>query len=354
VSSPQATPQAAAAGDASHAAGSLGHYTALVCRVLSDDLSGVAIEDLPRRPLAPDEIRVRMRATGLGFPDLLMTRGLYQVKPPLPYVPGMESCAEIIELGAQSGAPWPCGQRVIVSGKEGGLAHERIVRRSQLRPVPEGLTDEQAAAVSSQGVTAYVSLVRRGDLQRGETLLVHGASGGVGLAAVRLGAHLGARVIATASSASKLAVARDNGAHELIDLSVVGADGLRDRVHELTGGKGVDLVFDPVGGDLFDASIRCLTWGGRLVVVGFASGRIPTVAANQILIRGISVIGVRAGEYGRRNPVLGAENIAAVDRLAQEGVLLPHISLRLPLARALEGFRLLAARQSVGRIVVTP
>ena len=336
------------------ATGTSGHYTALVCRALSDNLSGLAFEQIARRPLAPDEIRVRMRATALGFPDLLMTRGLYQVKPPLPYVPGMESCAEIIEIGAQSGAPWPCGQRVIVSGKEGALAHERIVRRTQLRPVPEGLSDEQAAALTSQGLTAYVSLVRRGQLERGETLLVHGASGGVGLAAVRLGAHLGARVIATGSSAAKLAVAAANGAHETVDLSVVGADGLRDRIRELTADKGVDVVFDPVGGDLFDASIRCLVWGGRLVVVGFASGRIPSVAANQILIRGISVIGVRAGEYGRRDPVRGAENIIEVDRLARAGVLLPHIGLRLPLLRAIEGFEKLAARQSVGRIVVTP
>ena len=257
------------------------------------------------------------------------------------------------ELGAQSGAPWPCGQRVIVSGKEGALAHERIVRRGQLRPVPEGLSDEQAAALTSQGLTAYVSLVRRGALERGETLLVHGASGGVGLAAVRLGVHLGARVIATGSSAAKLAIATANGAHETIDLSVHGAEGLRDRVRELTGDKGVEMIFDPVGGDLFDASIRCLTWGGRLVVVGFASGRIPSVAANQILIRGISVIGVRAGEYGRRDPARGAENIAEVDRLARAGVLLPHISLRLPLPRAIEGFEMLAARQAVGRIVVT-
>lgn len=329
-------------------------YAAMVCRRLSDDLSGLQIESLERQPLALDQIRVRVLATAIGFPDLLMTRGLYQVKPELPFVSGMECCGEIIEVGAALAGLWQPGQRVIAGGKEGALAQERVVKQGQFRAVPEGLSDAHAAALTSQALTAYVSLVRRGALAGGETLLVHGSSGGVGLAAVRLGVHLGARVIATGSSARKLAIAAANGAHETIDVSALDGDGLRDRVRALTGNKGVDVVFDPVGGDLFDASVRCLTWGGRLLVVGFAAGRIPTVAANQILIRGISIVGVRAGEYGRRNPVQGAENILEVDRLARLGVLVPHISLELPLDNAIEGFAMLAGRQAVGRIVVRP
>ena len=331
-----------------------GHYTALVCHTLSNDLSGLAFESLARRPLGDDEVRIRVLATALGFPDLLMTRGLYQHKPAMPFIPGMESCGEIIEVGPLAAGRWRAGQRVIVSAKEGALAQERVVRATQLRAAPEHLSDAHAAALTSQGLTAYVSLVRRGHLAAGETLLVHGASGGVGLAAVRLGVHLGARVIATASSARKLAVAAANGAHDTIDLSEIGAAGLRDRVDELTGSRGVDVVYDPVGGDLFDASVRCLSWGGRLLVVGFADGRIPAIAANQILIRGISVVGVRAGEYGRRDPALGAENLVEVDRLASLGVLIPHIGIELPLARALDGFRVLADRQAVGRTVITP
>jgi len=328
-------------------------YRALVCHTLSDDLSGLRFETRSSRAPGPGQVRLRTLAVALGFPDLLMTRGGYQHKPELPFVPGMECCAEVIETGPGVDAWLAPGTRVIGSAKEGALATERILPASALRPPPAGLSVAQAAALGSQGLTAYVSLVRRGQVQAGETLLVHGAGGGVGIAAVRLGVHLGARVIATASSPERLAAARANGAHETIDLARVGAGGLRDAVHALTGGRGVDVVYDPVGGDLFDASVRCLAWGGRLLVVGFADGRIPTIAANQILIRGISVVGVRAGEYGRRQPALGAENVAAVDRLAAQGVLVPHVGHEIAFDEALEGFQLLARRQVVGRVVIT-
>lgn len=326
---------------------------ALVCHTLSDDLSGLAFETRDSRAPGPGQVRLRTLAVAIGFPDLLMTRGGYQHKPELPFVPGMECCAEVIEAGSGVDPRFAPGTRVIGSAKEGALATERILPASALRPPPPGLSVAQAAALGSQGLTAYVSLVRRGQLQAGETLLVHGAGGGVGIAAVRLGVHLGARVIATASSPERLAAARANGAHDTIDLAAVGAAGLRDAVHALTGGRGVDVVYDPVGGDLFDASVRCLAWGGRLLVVGFADGRIPTIAANQILIRGISVVGVRAGEYGRRQPALGAENVAAVDQLAAQGVLVPHVGHEIAFDDALEGFRLLARRQVVGRVVIT-
>ncbi len=325
---------------------------ALVCRRLSDDLSGVGFENLPRRALGPGEVRLRTLAVAIGFPDLLMTRGGYQHKPELPFVPGMECCAEVIETGPGVADWLTPGTRVIGSAKEGALARERILPARALRPPPPGLSIAQSAALGSQGLTAYVSLVCRGQLRSGETLLVHGAGGGVGIAAVRLGVHLGARVIATASHPQRLEAARANGAHDVIDLRETGVAGLRDRVRALTGDRGVDVVYDPVGGDIFDASVRCLAWGGRLLIVGFADGRIPTIAANQILIRGISVLGVRAGEYGRRFPALGAENVAAVDRLAAAGVLVPHIGHEIAFERALEGFELLANRQVVGRVVI--
>jgi NADPH2:quinone reductase len=327
-------------------------HTALVCQRLSNDLSGLAFEQRERQPLGPGEVRLQVLAAAIGFPDLLMTRGGYQHKPALPFVPGMECCARVLETGPGVDAWIQPGLRVIGSAKEGALSQERVLPARTLRPVPEGLDDAHAAAMSSQGITAYVSLVCRGQLARGETLLVHGAGGGVGVAAVRLGVHLGARVIATASSPAKIAVARAHGAHETIDLSQVGIGGLRDRVRELTADRGVDVVYDPVGGDLFDASVRCLAWGGRLLVVGFADGRIPTIAANQILIRGISVLGVRAGEYGRRFPALGADNQVQVDRLAAQGVLVPHVGHQLDLADALAGFQLLARREAIGRVVI--
>lgn len=207
----------------------------------------------------------------------------------------------------------------------------------------------QAASFPAAWLTAYVSLVRRGQLQRGETLLVHGAAGGVGMAAVDLGLLLGARVIATAGSQAKLDVLKARGAHHVIDYTT----GFKDEVKRLTGGRGADVIYDPVGGDVFDESVRCIAFGGRLLIIGFTSGRIPTVSVNMPLIKGFSVVGVRAGEYGRQFPEKGRENIEAVARLARDGKIKPHIGLSVPLSQAVDAFRALNERRVIGKAVVT-
>lgn len=317
---------------------------ALVCEHLSDDLSGLALR---RRPLpAPGEadVQVAMHAVSLNFPDLLMTRGLYQFKPPLPYVPGMEGSGVVVAAGARSG--WQVGQRVGLGVKHGLLAEQVVLPGSALRPLPAGMAMDEAAAVTVTGLTAWVALARLGRLQRGETLLVHGARGGVGQACVQLGLHLGATVIATASQPGRLAALAGNG------VVVLPAQGFRDAVLALTGDRGADVIADPVGGDVFDESQRCIAFGGRMLVLGFASGRIPTLDVNRPLIKGYSVVGVRAGEYGRRFPAHHAEHLAAVLRLAEDRVLRPTIGARFALAEAPEALAAMAARIVTGKIVV--
>ena len=324
-------------------------YRALVCTRLTPDLSGLSVEDLPVRAPGPGQVRARVRAASLNFPDLLMTQGGYQFKPEVPFVPGIEGAGEVIETGPGVEGLKP-GDRIMLHSKTGCFAQEMVLPASSTRAIPPGLDFAQAAGFKAAAVTAYVALVRRANLQPGETLLVHGASGGVGMAAVQLGRHLGATVIATGGSQEKLDVVQANGAHHTLVL----ANGFREQVKALTGGRGADVIFDAVGGDVFDESLRCISWGGRLLVIGFVSGRIPTVPANIVLIKGISVVGVRAGEYGRRDPPKGEENLRAIDRLAAEGVFRPHICARLRLDEAIDGLRMLAERRVVGKVVIEP
>jgi NADPH2:quinone reductase len=325
------------------------NYRALVCHALADDLSGLRLDTLPSHSPGPDQVLVRVRAAALNYPDLLMTQGRYQFQPELPFVPGLEAAGEVLELG-NGVHTLRVGDAVLVHARTGAIAERMLVDAAQTRPMPPGMDFAQAAGFQAASLTAYVALVRRAQLQAGETLLVHGASGGVGMAAVQLGRHLGARVIATGTSEEKLAVVREQGAHETVNLR----DGFRDRVKALTDGRGADVVFDPVGGTVFDESLRCIAWGGRLLVVGFASGRFPSAPANLVLIKGIAVIGVRAGEYGRRDPVRGAENLREISRLAREGVFRPYVCARLPLDRAIDAFRMLADRKVLGKVVIEP
>jgi NADPH2:quinone reductase len=322
---------------------------ALLCEALADDLSGLRVAQLPLAPPGTGEVAVRVCAAALNYPDYLMTQGRYQHRPEPPFVPGMEAAGEVLACGAGVDTVRP-GEAVVVHVRTGAFADHIIVPAHRARAIPAGLDWAEAAAHHAASITAYVSLVRRADARAGETLLVHGASGGVGMAAVQLGRHLGMRVIATGTADDKLALLRERGADETINLR----EGLRERAMALTGGRGVDVVFDPVGGDVFDASLRCLGWGGRLLVIGFVAGRIPEVKANYLLIKGISVIGVRAGEYGRRDPVRGAENVLEVDRLATAGVLRPWIGARFPLEAAVDAFRAMAQRRIAGKIVIEP
>lgn len=321
---------------------------ALVCREISEDIASVRIEDLPRRDLAPGEVRIAMRAASVNFPDILMIQGKYQYKPPLPFVPGMEGAGEIVEIGPDVTA-FAVGDGVVGGLRTGGFAEEAIAQASAVRRIPAGMDFIAASAYPAAYLTAYVALKRRGALEAGETLLVHGAAGGVGLAAVDLGLHYGAKVIATASSEEKRNFLSLRGAHLVLPSS-----GFRDAVKDFTGGLGADVIYDPVGGDVFDESVRCIAFDGRLLVIGFTSGRIPQISVNMPLIKGFSVVGVRAGEYGRRFPERGRDNLSAIDALAEAGAIRPYVCATFPLDQAVEAMEMLQTRKVIGKVVVTP
>jgi len=319
---------------------------ALVCDELTDDLSGVTVRGVPT-PTAPcGHVLVHVHAAALNFPDLLMTRGGYQYRPEVPFVMGMEGAGEVIEAAAN--ASFKVGDRVCFRTRVGACAQIVALPATEVHSVPVNFTLAEAAAYQIAALTAYIALVHRGALAAGETLLVHGASGGVGLAAVQLGHALGARVIATGTSAEKLAIASNHGADYTID----SAPTFRDRVMELTDGHGADVIFDSVGGDVFDESVHCIAWGGRLLVIGFASGRIPDLRANLPLLKGFSLVGVRAGETGRRDPVRGAQAQKEIERLAGAGIFKPHIGARYPLEDGVEALRAMALRKTAGKIVI--
>ena len=317
---------------------------AVVVSALSDDRSGVALADVADPVPAPGQVLIRVRAAALNHPDLLMTRGAYQLKPDLPFVPGMEVAGEVV-----SGDGFAKGAAVVAATRLGGLAELVAVDVAQARAKPPNLSFAEAAATGAAYLTAYVALVRLAHVQPEEWVLVHGASGGVGLAAVDLAKALGARVIATSRSLDKLTRVMELYAPD----AIVPAPGFRNAVKDLTGG-GAHVMFDPVGGDTFDESTRCIAFGGRLLVVGFTSGRIAAVPTNIPLIKGFSVIGVRAGEHGRRFPEQGRADADAVWRLATEGRIRPHVDARFPLAEWRAAFDHMAAARMVGKIVLEP
>ena len=318
---------------------------ALWCHRLSDDLSGVGLASVEVGEPGPGEVRLRVRAGALNFPDLLMTRGLYQYKPALPFVMGVEGCG-VVEAIGEGVNRFMLGDRVAFSCRHGAFASALVLPAESLSLVPPGLDDAQAAAYSVTALTAWVSLIRRGKLLAGEIALIHGANGGVGIAAVQLAKHIGATVIATASSEAKLALARQAGAEHCLVLE----PGWHEKVKHITGGRGVDLCMDPVGGDVFDFSIRCMAWGGRVLVVGFASGRFPRLSVNHALIKGLSILGVRAGESGRRDPAAGREDRAKIRQLLAQGVMLPPIGARFPLSAGVRALQTMAERQVVGKL----
>ena len=322
---------------------------ALVVDSLEQNYAGVSLKDIPTPTPRAGEVLVRVLAAGVNFPDLLMTRGEYQMKPPLPFVGGMELAGEIVGLG-EGVEGWAIGDAVVGGAKLGGFAEFAVLPAAAIRRKPDRLSFAQAAAVGAAYLTAYVALVRRARLEPGEWVLVHGAAGGVGLAAVDLAKALGGKVIAASASDAKLKIVADEYAPDAV-LNVT--TGFREAVKAITGG-GADVIYDPVGGDVFDESTRCIAFDGRLLVVGFTSGRIPTISVNMPLIKGFSVMGVRAGEYGRRFPDKGRENMDAVWKLANEGVIRPRVHAELPLGRWREAFDLLADRQVVGKVVIRP
>ncbi len=322
---------------------------ALRVRYLSDDLSGVELVDLPMPERGPGEVLVRVHAASLNFPDLLMTRGAYQFKPDPPFTSGMELAGEVVEADGDSG--FAAGDLVMGGAKTGGFAEHASVPARSLRHVPQGVSLPVASAMGAAYLTAYVGLVELGGLQAGQTVLVHGASGGVGLAACDLAKALGATVIAATHNADKLAALEHARG---VDHAIVNAGRFREEIIALTDGRLCDLVFDPVGGDVFDESTRCVAFGSKLLVVGFVAGRIPEIAVNIPLIKGFSVVGVRAGEYSRRFPERGQRIITEIGRLVSSGAIRPQIDRTLPLTSWREAFDAMAAGELVGKVVLEP
>ncbi len=322
---------------------------ALRVEALSDDLSGVRLADIPDPQRAAGEVLVRVRAASLNFPDLLMTKGGYQFKPEVPFTAGMELAGEVIEADPNSG--FVAGDRVMGGAKTGAFAELAACPAHSLRRVPDGLDWAAAASLGAACTTAYTALVELGGLQAGQWVLVHGASGGVGLAACDLARALGAKVIAATHDAAKTDRIRASVSPEAV---ILNHGRVREEVSGLTGGALCDLVYDPIGGDVFDESTRCIAFGGKLLVVGFVSGRIPEIAVNIPLIKGFSVVGVRAGEYARRFPDRGARIAAEVARLASEGTIKPVVDRALPLARWREAFDAMANGELVGKVVLQP
>ena len=322
---------------------------ALVVESLAADYAGCAIRDVALPEPGPGEVRVRVRAASVNFPDLLMTRGEYQHKPALPFTPGLEIAGEVEALGAGVDR-WRVGDAVVGGSRTGGFSQFATVSAAALRAKPSRFSFSEAAAVGAAYLTAYVALVRRARVEAGEWVLVHGAAGGVGLACVDLAKALGCRVIAASASDEKLAVVEREYAPDAT-INITG--GFREAVKTITGG-GANVIYDPVGGDVFDESVRCIAFDGRLLVIGFTSGRIPTISVNMPLIKGFSVMGVRAGEYGRRFPAKGAENIDAIWRLADEGRIRPRVHAELPLCDWRAAFDLLDDRAVIGKAVIRP
>ncbi len=317
----------------------------VVCRELGSP-ERLLLQTFASAPLAEGQVRVAVHAAGINFPDILMVAGEYQLKPDLPFTPGVEAAGEVTEANGAAGVA--VGDNVILKLRHGAYADEAVVTPAQLTPLPQAFDYAEGATFLAAHGTAYHALIDRGRIQPGEVLLVHGAGGGVGLAAVEIGKLLGATVIAAASSEEKLGVAQAKGADHLV---LYGREPFRDAVKRLTDGRGTDVVFDPVGGEIFENSLRCIAWGARILVIGFTGG-IGLARTNLLMIKGASVLGVRAGEAVRKNPALGEVRLKALTAWAEAGRIRPHISHRLPLEHYAQAMRLLLDRKAIGRVAL--
>src|ERR671931_912162 len=308
----------------------------------------LAVEEVPSPTPRQGEAIISVKAAGVNFPDVLIIQNKYQVKPPLPFSPGSEAAGVVTAIG--DGVDHvKIGDRVMAITGYGAFAEEIAVDAARLLPIPDGMDFATAAGFGLTYATSDHALRDRGALKTGETLLVLGAAGGVGIAAIEIGKALGARVIAGASSADKLAVCRAHGADETIDYAT---EELRERLEALTAGHGPDVVYDPVGGPYTEPALRSIAWRGRLLVVGFAAGEIPRIPLNLTLLKGCSIVGVYWGEFSRREPQRFAESMRQLARWFAEGRLKPHISATFPLDRAADALTLMAARKVKGKVVL--
>ncbi|MEQ8585419.1 MAG: NADPH:quinone oxidoreductase family protein [Thalassobaculaceae bacterium] len=321
---------------------------AVLCKAYGS-IDDLVVEDVASKPLEAGQVRLKVAACGVNFPDVLITEGKYQFKPEPPFSPGGEVAGAVIET-APDVTEVAVGDAVIATTTWGGFAEEIVTTPDRLLRRPESMDEVTAAGFAITYGTSYHALVQRAAIQPGETLLVLGASGGVGVAAIQIAKALGAKVIAAASTAEKLAVAKAQGADEVVNYT---EDGYRDRLKEITGGRGVDVVYDPVGGDLLQPSLRSMAWNGRYLVVGFASGEIPQVPANLTLLKGCSVVGVFWGQFRRNEPDVDGANFAALFDLHASGKIKPLVSETYPLERARDALAALSARSVTGKLVLT-
>ena len=310
----------------------------------------LAVRDAPEPAVRAGALLVDVRAAGCNFFDILMARGQYQVRPPFPFIPGAELAGEVRAI-ASDVREFAVGDRVLSAPGIGAFAERAVVAANATWRLPAGMSFEEGAAFPIVYPTSYAGLVYRAALRSGETLLVHAAAGGVGIAAVQIGKALGARVIATAGGADKLAIARQAGADVLIDYR---KDDWVEAVKQATGGRGADVIYDSVGGDTTDASLKCIAWNGRLLVIGFASGRIPEVKLNRVLLKNIAVVGLHWGAHAVHEPARVGETFHALFRLYEAGKIRPVVFARHPLAELPAALDALGSRKSYGKIVVTP
>jgi NADPH2:quinone reductase len=306
-------------------------------------------EEAESKPPDKGEVRIRVRACGIYFGDGLMIQGLYQVKPPLPFSPGGEIAGDVIDVG-EGVTQFKPGDRVIAITYYGGLAEEICVPAQGVFPLPSSMSYTDAAGFPIAYGTSHIALDHRGKLQPGETLLVLGAAGGMGLTAVEIGKLMGATVIAAASTPEKLALTQQYGADHVINYST---ENIRDRIKEITGGKGVNVVYDPVGGDLLEPCLRSTAWEGRYLVIGFAGGSIPQVPVNLTLLKNCSIVGVFWGAYTVNQPKTFAASLQTLLKWHAEGRLKPHIGHTFPLEQGADALWTLIRRQAMGRVVVT-
>jgi NADPH:quinone reductase len=310
----------------------------------------LSFEETESPPLARGGVRIGVHACGVNFPDVLIIKGEYQFKPPFPFSPGAEVSGVVLEVGSDV-KDFAVGDRVIGMTGWNGFAEEVVVDAVKCLKMPAQMDFAAAAALPMTYGTSYHALVQRAQLAAGETLLVHGATGGVGTAAVEIGKLLGARVIATAGSDEKLQTLQKlYGIEHVINYRTNTA--WRDRVKELTNGAGADVIYDPVGGEVFEQSLRCINWNGRLLVVGFASGPIPSAKANLILLKGCAVVGVFWGAFSAREPEVNRKNFAQLMTWYEQGSLKPAISHRFPLERAADALNAIVRREVVGKAVL--
>ena len=308
----------------------------------------LVLEDVPPAPVGRGEVRVKLHAAGVNFPDVLIIQGKYQFKPELPFAPGGEAAGVVTEVGEKVENYSP-GDKVIVMTGWGAFAEEIVVGEDRLAALPPGMSFEEGSAFLLTYATSYHALKQRGRLQEGETLLVLGAAGGVGLATVELGKAMGARVIAGVSTDEKAAIAKAHGADEVI---VYSREKLRDRLKELAP-MGVDVVYDPVGGDFTEQALRSMAWKGRLLVIGFASGPIPSIPLNLALLKGCEIVGVFWGAFTAREPDVHRENVSELIQLFEAEKIRPMVSKTYPLAEGGQAIRDMMDRKVTGKVVVT-